>query len=142
MPGDQASACFIDTNIWLYAFVESGEPAKSSTARALIASAHPVVSTQVINEVCVNLLKRAGFTEEQVGQLIESFYAECGVVELGRPVLLAASQLRRCYSFSFWDSLIVATGLGANVEVLYSEDFQHDQTIDGRLKIQNPFAAG
>jgi len=139
MPGDPASVAFIDTNIWLYAFIESGEPAKSVAARALIGDAQPLVSTQVINEVCVNLLKRAGFAEEQLSQLIESFYAECGVVELGRPVLLAASQLRRRYSFSFWDSLIVATALSAGVEILYSEDLQHGLNVDDQLRVLNPF---
>lgn len=76
MPGDPASACFIDTNVWRYAFIESGETPKSVTARALIENVQPVVSTQVINEVCVNLLKRTGSNEEQIGQLVESFYAE------------------------------------------------------------------
>ena len=142
MPDDRAAACFIDTNVWLYAFVESGEPAKSPAARALIAGTQPVVSTQVINEVCVNLLKQASFTEEQVSQLIESFYAKCGVVELDRPVLLTASQLRRRYSLSFWDGLIVAAALSAGVELLYSEDLQHNLSIDGQLRVSNPFAEG
>jgi predicted nucleic acid-binding protein len=140
MPGDQAGACFIDTNVWLYAFVESDEPSKSVTARALIENAQPVVSTQVINEVCVNLQKRTGANEEQIGQLIESFYAECSVVELGMPVLLAACQLRQRYSFSFWDSLIVAAALSAGVEVLYSEDLQHKLNVDDQLRVLNPFA--
>jgi predicted nucleic acid-binding protein len=139
MPGDPASACFIDTNVWRYAFIESGETPKSVTARALIENVQPVVSTQVINEVCVNLLKRTGSNEEQIGQLVESFYAEYSVVELGRPVLLAASQLRGRYSLSFWDSLIVAAALGAGVEILYSEDFQHGLNIDDRLRVLNPF---
>jgi predicted nucleic acid-binding protein len=142
MPGDQVSTCFIDTNVWLYAFVESGESPKSVTARALIENAQPVVSTQVINEVCVNLLKRTSSNEEQIEQLIESFYAQYAVVELGRPVLLTASQLRRRYSLSFWDSLIVAAALGAGVEILYSEDLQHGLNIDDQLRVLNPFAGG
>ena len=95
----------------------------------------------MINEVCVNLLKRASFTEEQVGQLIESFYAKYAVVEFSSPILLTASQLRRRYSFSFWDSLIVAAALSAGVAVLYSEDLQHGLNIDNRLRVLNPFAA-
>jgi len=134
MPDNQATNnCFIDTNIWLYAFIEADDTTKSGIARALIQESEPVVSVQVINEVCVNLLRR------QIGQLIESFYEKCRVVELTESGLLIASQLRQRYALSFWDSTIVATALNAGVPVLYSEDMQHGLTIEGRLQIRNPF---
>lgn len=139
MPDNQVAPCFIDTNIWLYAFIETDDTTKSATARTLIQESEPVVSTQVINEVCVNLLRRANFTEEQVSRLIESFYEKYRVIELTESVLLAASQLRRCYSLSFWDSTIVATALSAGVSVLYSEDMQHGLIIEGQLRVRNPF---
>jgi predicted nucleic acid-binding protein len=41
--------------------------------------------------------------------------------------------------FSHYDSLIVATALSINCSVLYSEDLQHGQVVDGRLTIVNPF---
>jgi predicted nucleic acid-binding protein len=139
MPDNQATNCFIDTNIWLYAFIEGDDTTKSGIARTLIQQSEPVVSAQVINEVCVNLLRRANFTEDQISQLIESFYEKCRVVELTKSGLLIASQLRQRYSLSFWDSTIVATALNAGVPVLYSEDMQHGLTIEGRLQIRNPF---
>ena len=43
--------------------------------------------------------------------------------------------------FSFWDSLIIESARAADVSVLWTEDLQHDQRIDG-LKIRNPFHAG
>ena len=43
-----------------------------------------IVSPQVINEVCVNLIKKAQFSEPQVQQLIESFYAKYVVVEVSK----------------------------------------------------------
>ncbi|MGB9754384.1 MAG: hypothetical protein C0183_11215 [Roseiflexus castenholzii] len=87
MPDNQATECFIDANIWLYAFSETDEATKSARARTLILVNKPVVSTQVINEVCVNLLRRANFTEEQISQLVESFYEKCRVIELTKSVL-------------------------------------------------------
>jgi predicted nucleic acid-binding protein len=140
MPDNQATNnCFIDTNIWLYAFIEADDTTKSGIARTLIQESDPVVSVQVINEVCINLLRRANFTEDQIIRLIESFYEKCRVVELTESGLLIASQLRQRYSLSFWDSTIVATALNADVPVLYSEDMQHGLTIEGRLQIRNPF---
>ncbi len=139
MPDSQATPCFIDTNIWLYAFIETNEAARSARARTLIQENDPVVSTQVINEVCINLLRRADFTEEQITQLIEAFYEKYRVIELTKSVLLIASQLRQRYSLSFWDSTIVATALSAGAAVLYSEDMQHGLTVEGQLQICNPF---
>jgi predicted nucleic acid-binding protein len=139
MPDNQATTCFIDTNIWLYAFIETDDTTKSATARTLIQESEPVVSTQVINEVCVNLLRRADFTEEQVSRLVESFYEKYRVIELTQSVLLMASQLRQRYALSFWDSTIVATALSAGVSVLYSEDMQHGLTIEEQLQVRNPF---
>lgn len=139
MPDNPTTTCFIDTNIWLYAFIESDEATKSAQARTLILKNEPVVSTQVINEVCVNLLRRANFAEEQITQLVKSFYEKYQVIELTKSVLLMASQLRQRYSLSFWDSTIVATALSAGVPVLYSEDMQHGLMIEEQLQIRNPF---
>lgn len=139
MPDNRLSACFIDTNIWLYAFVEGDDPAKSATARRLIHEVDPVISTQVINEVCVNLLRRANFTEKQIGPLIESYYEKYQVIESSKAVLITASQLRQQHSFSFWDSIILASALGAGTSILYSEDMQHGLSIEGKLQVLNPF---
>jgi predicted nucleic acid-binding protein len=139
MPDNQAPTCFIDTNIWLYAFIETDDSVKSATARTLIQETEPVLSTQVINEVCVNVLRRANFTEEQVSRLIVSFYEKYPVIELNRSILLTASRLRQRYSLSFWDSTIVASALDAGVSILYSEDMQHGLTIEEQLQVRNPF---
>jgi predicted nucleic acid-binding protein len=139
MSASSVIAGFIDTNIWLYAFIEEDDAAKSAVARQLLQTVEPVVSTQGINEVCVNLLKRRVFTEEQVHVLIDSFYDKYQVVELTQEVLVGASRLRQRYSLSFWDSMIIAGALVTGVAVLYSEDMQHGLTIEGKVQIQNPF---
>jgi len=139
MTASSAPDCFIDSNIWLYAFIQGSDPSKTTASRALIEASHPVVSTQVVNEVCVNLLRQARFSEDQVRHLIVSFYQKYLVVPLDLPILLLASQLRQRYSLSFWDSIIVASALGIGVSVLYSEDMQHGLVIEGQLEIRNPF---
>ena len=140
MPDDHTANCFVDTNIWLYAFVETDDSSKSAIAGKLIADIEPVISTQVINEVCVNLLRQAIFSEDQISQLIEAFFGKYRVVELGRSALLEASRLRKAYSLSFWDSTIVSTALNSGVSLLYSEDMQDGMVFEGRLQVRNPFA--
>jgi predicted nucleic acid-binding protein len=56
MPGEASALCFLDNNIWLYAFVDQGEPRKQFNAKQLIRQTAPVVSTQIVNEVCYNLI--------------------------------------------------------------------------------------
>lgn len=132
---------FIDTNVWLYAFISSQDEAKSIIARKLLANSHSqfLVSMQVINEVCVNMLRKADTDEAKLKQLIRSFFYRYEVVMLEESILLAASDLRQLYSLSYWDSLIVGTALAAGATTLYSEDMQDGQIIDGRLTIINPF---
>ena len=59
-------------------------------------------------------------------------------VELTPPRINSANEIQLAYKVSFWDTLIAATAQSARCLVLYSEDLNHDQTIQG-VKIQNPF---
>lgn len=131
--------CFVDSNIWLYALNVEENPQKVIIAKQITELANLVVSFQVINEVCANLLKKADFAESQIQKIIASFFADYQVVEISRRILLKASGLRTEYSLSFWDSLIVAAALAANAEILYSEDMQNGLLVENKLKIINPF---
>lgn len=57
----QTERHFIDTNIWLYTFIVGQDLDKSARAKAIIQARDPVISVQVINEVCVNLIKKVQF---------------------------------------------------------------------------------
>lgn len=129
---------FIDTNIWLYALLDTGEAEKSSRAKEAITRTESILSVQVINELCVNLIKKAGFTEEKISQLIEALYEKYPIIEMDESILLEASQLRQEYALSFWDSTVVACALAADVEILYSEDMQNGLVIRETLEIKNP----
>jgi predicted nucleic acid-binding protein len=61
------------------------------------------------------------------------------VVEINSNILINSSHLRSQYMFSFWDSLIVASALFADANILYSEDMQNGLIILDKLQIINPF---
>ncbi len=105
--------CLIDSNIWLYAFIEAQNAKKSKTAKSLIQQKDSaiVISTQIINEVCVNLVRKAHFSEEKIRELIKGFYGKYEVIGVDNEILLRASELRELHSYSFWDSLIFASAL-------------------------------
>ena len=58
---------------------------------------------------------------------------------MSKEILLIASELRGKYKFSFWDSTIVASAVFFNCDILYSEDMQSGQKVNGKLIIKNPF---
>lgn len=140
---DPEPRLFVDTNIWLYAFISGQDTFKSHVANELLKKAPEslVVSTQVVNEVCVNMLRKANADEGVIHRLLLSFYRHYEVVGLDEATLLSASELRRRYSLSFWDSLIVAAALRSGVAFLYSEDMQHHLVVDDTLTVINPFQA-
>lgn len=136
---------FLDSNVWLYRLLdnqslEAQERERKRTIASSLTEAQDIItSTQVINEVCANALRKAAFTEAQIQTLIESFQSRCIVVALDIEILTTASSLRSRYRFSFWDGLIVASALSAGADILYSEDMQDGLMVEQQLTIVNPF---
>ena len=132
--------CFVDSNIGLYAFIEASESDKSHVARSIITASRICISSQIVNEVCVNLIKKASFSEESIKSLVGSFFARYPVAtEFTEELLSTASELRTAYTFQFWDSLIVASALSLHAEILYSEDMHNGLLVQKKLRIVNPF---
>ncbi len=138
MPGHE----FVDSNIWLYALmrpVSAASAQKQQRAEALLRDLEqPVISSQVVREVCHNMLRKSGLDEVGLRELVHDFYARCTMQPSSAAQHLLASQLRQTLALSYWDSLIVAAALDAGCTTLYSEDMQHGQRIAGRLNIVNP----
>lgn len=135
-----SDSIFVDSNIWLYAFVLlPGEESKHARALPLVEAVNRyTISSQVVAEVSVNLLKKAGMPESDLLGVVEGLYRRCRVIEAGLECHRHASRLRAFNRFSYWDSLILAAALGAGCTTLYSEDMQHGQVVDGSLTILNP----
>ncbi|MGA1870311.1 MAG: PIN domain-containing protein [bacterium] len=98
-----------------------------------------IISAQIINEVCVNLIKKAQFSEENIQELVTSFYEKYTVIDNCKKILIKASQLRKDNRFSFWDSIIIASALSSITSILYSEDMQDGFVVENKLRIENPF---
>ncbi len=137
--GKDRQPCLVDSNIWLYAFIETQDAGKSAVAKSLIRNRDIAitVSTQIINEVCVNLVRKAQFSEDKIRELVKSFHSRYDVIGIDREIILRASEMREHHSFSFWDSLIFASALHAGAEIVYSEDMQDGFVIE-KTKIVNP----
>ena len=131
---------FLDSNIWVY-FFSDNENHKARVVEKYLADnalrSIFITSCQVVNEVS-NVLKRKGLVEAKIRIVIEKITGICLIQDLSKDVSLLASTLRAEYSFSFWDSIIVATAKTADCALLVSEDMQ-DGLMVGELKIKNIF---
>jgi predicted nucleic acid-binding protein len=132
--------CFVDTNILVYAH-DFTTGAKHERARALIeklwSSGGGVLSTQVLQELCINLRRKAArlLSIEGTRRLIED-YSRWEVVVNTAESILQALTIESRYQISFWDALIVQAAGSASATVLYSEDLAEGQTY-GAVRVVN-----
>ena len=92
-----------------------------------------------MNEVCVNLLKKANYTDSDILIFLQNIDKKYEILRLNLKVSVQATKIRLKYKISFWDSLVVASALQNNCTILYTEDLQHNKIIEDTLKIVNPF---
>jgi predicted nucleic acid-binding protein len=134
---------FIDSNIWLYRFIINPRDAdaipKQQIATTITNYQNSLISTQVVNEVCSNLIRKAGFNNAQIQILLEELAQGCEILPVSLETLQSAVKLRDRYLLSFWDSLIVASAVLADAKILYSEDMQDGLIVENTLQIVNPF---
>jgi len=132
-----AAEVFLDTNVLLYLL--SDEPTKADRAELLI-SRGGVVSVQVLNEFASVATRKLSMTVPELREILSTVRTLCGVVPLTIETHDLALDFAERYHLSIFDTLIVAAAVQAKCRILYSEDMQHGQKIDG-LTIRNPFAA-
>ena len=127
----------VDTNVFLY-LRDIDSPEKQEKANNLI-DFSPVVSSQVVSEY-LNVSKRLlRLPKEQVLDICSDDLEGCNIHSVTLSTLRLARNLISIYDFQLFDSIIVASALEAGCEILYSEDFQHNQLVENQLKIINPF---
>ncbi len=134
--------CFVDTNILVYAHDRSAG-AKHLRAQNLVErlwdSGSGVLSTQVLQELCVNLRRKAGspLPPEEVRSLIRD-YAAWEVITNTHESIIEALEIEIRYRTSFWDALILQAAVHSGATILYSEDLAAGQRY-GSIRIVNPF---
>lgn len=130
---------FIDTNILVYAH-DADAGAKHKAALKLVASLWdlpypPAISSQVLQELYVTLLKK-GATASECRKIV-SIYLDWEIISHDTRLFLSALSLRERFKLSLWDSLILAAAERAKALIVWSEDFQAGQHF-GSLLIENP----
>jgi predicted nucleic acid-binding protein len=134
---------FVDTNILLYAHDRSAG-VKHQRARALIenlwTSGGGVLSTQVLQELCVNLRRKTAhpLSIEETIQLVQD-YMSWDIVTNTADSVMEALAIERRFNISFWDALIIQAAGSSGASILYSEDLADGQRY-GALRVINPLS--
>jgi len=134
---------FIDTSIIIYSF-DNDTPLKKSIAVELIKLAlmrqAGCISYQVTQETLYVLIRKfqQKLTTDDVKIFLQEVLSPLQLINPSRVLFESAIGVQSRWKFSFYDSLIIAAALERNCNILYSEDLQHGQKIEG-LEIVNPF---
>jgi len=135
--------CFVDTNILVYAHDRSAG-VKHQRAQMLLEqlwdSGQGVLSTQVLQELCINLRRKVShpLPVDEVSQLVRD-YSTWEVITNTAESVLEALHIEARYKTSFWDALILQAAISSGASVLYSEDLAASQRY-GSIQVVNPLA--
>lgn len=133
---------FVDSNVLIYAH-DTGAGNRHAVAQDLVRrlwrDRTGVISTQVLQEVYVNVRRKAEhpLPREEALRLIED-YLSWEVVVNTESSVVEAIRIEERFGLSFWDALIVHAAQSAGAGTLYTEDLSHGQAY-GAVTAVNPF---
>ncbi len=130
---------FFDTNVLVYALAQGDR--RSAQAEELLASGGRI-SVQILNEFVSVARRKLQMPWPEVKEALGAFLDLCpSPVSISMKTHEAAVRIAEARGFKIYDALVIAAALEAGCSILYSEDFQDGQKIEGKLMIRNPFAA-
>jgi len=133
----------LDTNVLVYAF-DRGEPEKRERAMQLVLdlqqNAAGCISVQSLSEFfhAVTRGAKPKLSVDEALQAVQECLLAFPIFLLTPSVVLEAARGVKDYSLSFYDSQLWACAMINDIPVIFSEDFQDGQVIDG-IRFVNPF---
>lgn len=134
---------FVDTNILVYAHDVSAGPKHDRAVELLESlweSRSGCLSVQVLQEFYVSITRKVAhpLDSSAAAQIV----ADLSVWRVHAPEaadVLAAIEIQRRYSVSFWDAMILQSATRLGCEIVWSEDLHPGQTYGG-VRVADPFA--
>lgn len=128
---------FLDTNVLVYALAQN-DP-RSERAEEFLAQGG-IVSVQILNEFVSVARRKLRMSWKAIAEGLGAIRVLCPSVV---PIMIethdAALEIAQKYDCEIYDAMVLASALEARCSVLYSEDLQDGQLIEGKLRIRNPF---
>ena len=131
----------LDTNVIVY-LLDGSNPKKFRRAEKLVKSGlrerNCCISQQVIQETLNVATQKLNFAPEDAERLLDKTLLPLLRMVPAARLYERGLRIQSRYSYSFYDSLIIAAALETGCNNLYSEDLQDGQGIE-QLTIVNPF---
>ena len=137
-----ATRSFIDTSVLVYAEA-SDAPLKQRAALALLKGLYEeglgVLSTQVLQEYCNVALNKLKLPAQYVRSQLD-LYEQFEVVQVTPAIIHAGLDIHQTRNVSFFDAIVLASAHAAGCDVIWTEDMNAGDVING-VSIANPFCA-
>ena len=128
---------FFDTNVFVYAIIQ--DDPRSDHAEELIAQGG-TVSVQVLSEFAAVARRKTKMPWVEIRRALDGIETLCpDPLPITFDTHQEALAIAERFGYKIYDALIVASALEARCTILYSEEMQDGQVIDGRLTFRNPF---
>jgi len=128
---------FLDSNVLIYTV--SNDIVKKQRAIELLSQKNIVISTQIISESINVMYRKLNYDYSQIRRITDKFVEKTILYPITHNTIHRALNIAETYGYTYYDSQVIASALENDCTILYSEDMQHEQKIENRLKIVNPF---
>jgi predicted nucleic acid-binding protein len=98
-----------------------------------------LISTQVINEFIWVMQRKFSIDLKLINQVVKGLFISYKTGIIDQEIIMKAISISGKYGYSYWDSLILASAVINNCKYIYTEDMQHNQIIEKKVQIKNPF---
>lgn len=129
------SGAFFDSNVVIY--LTSADAAKAVRARSLLEGGG-LISVQVLNEAVSVLRRKNRLDWPDILALLAAVRDGCEVTALTAATHDLALEISQRFGFHVYDASIVAAAKLAGCTMVWSEDMQDGQVVEG-VTIRNPF---
>lgn len=131
---------FLDTNVFLYAFLDQDVDKKRVAVEAIakaVRERNGCVSTQVAKEFCNVMLKGSSKSPEDLLKALELF-DRFDMVNDTMELVRGAIRIKSRYDLQYYDSLMLAAAESERCGKILTEDLNDGQEYCG-IKAVNPF---
>ena len=130
---------FLDTNVLVYLHSED-DAGKRDSARNLLNNYECLTSLQTFNELSNVWFRKFNLDSTIIEEHLDNIELVCDdILSINRATINSALALKDRYGFSYYDSLMLASALEGDCNVIFTEDMNDGQVINNSLTIKNPF---
>ena len=131
---------FIDSNVFIYSFLNQGVEKKQVAARLLaqaIQDGNGYISLQVVKEFCNVLTKKSNKSSSEILGALDIFN-RFNLVTGSLASVRRALEIKGQYGVQFYDALMLSAAEAGACDEILTEDLNNGQVYCG-IKVVNPF---